>query len=70
VHRLGQKFPVTVYKYLCEDAIEERIDTILRQKQSLFDEYVDDVSIDLATSLTTDELFGIFGLEAPAAAAK
>ena len=70
VHRLGQKFPVTVYKYLCEDTIEERVDAILRQKQALFDEYVDDVSIDLGTSLTADELFGLFGLEAPAAAAK
>jgi SNF2 family DNA or RNA helicase len=70
VHRLGQKFPVTVYKYLCENTIEERIDTILRQKQALFDEYVDDVSIDLARTLTADEMFGLFGLEPPGAAGR
>jgi SNF2 family DNA or RNA helicase len=65
VHRLGQKFPVTVYKYLCQNTIEERIDTILRQKQVLFDQHVDDVSLDLARALTSDELFGLLGLRAP-----
>ncbi len=66
-HRLGQLSPVTVYKYICEDTIEERIDNILRQKQALFDQLVDDVSIDLQQHLTGDELFGLFGLEAPEA---
>jgi SNF2 family DNA or RNA helicase len=66
-HRLGQLSPVTVYKYICEDTIEERIDAILRQKQALFDQLVDDVSIDLRKHLTGTELFGLFGLEAPQA---
>ena len=50
-------------KYTCEDTIEERIDTILQQKQALFDELVDDVSLDLSTRLNRDELMGLFGLD-------
>lgn len=64
-HRLGQTVPVTVYKYVCEGTIEERIDEILRQKQALFDGLVDDVSIDLRRHLTGEELFGLFGMEPP-----
>lgn len=69
-HRMGQSSPVTVYKYICEETIEERIDNILRQKQALFDQLVDDVSIDLQKHLTADELFGLFGLEAPPSAGR
>lgn len=65
-HRLGQTFPVTVYKYVCEDTIEERIDAILRRKQALFEELIDDVTLDLERSLSSEELFGLFGLEPPA----
>jgi hypothetical protein len=65
VHRLGQAFPVNVYKYTCEGTIEERIDKILQEKQLLFDEMVDDVSIDLKSKLTEEELFGLFGLTPP-----
>src|SRR3954453_7690637 len=50
-HRLGQVSPVTIYKYVCEETIEERIDAILRVKQALFDHLVDDVSIHLAKTL-------------------
>ncbi len=65
-HRFGQTVPVHVFKYACADTIEDRIDRILEQKQKLFDELVDDVSIDLARVLTARELFGLFGLEVPA----
>jgi hypothetical protein len=54
-----------VFKYLCEDTIEERIHDILQKKQSLFDELVDDVSIDLRSRLSNEELFGLFGLTPP-----
>lgn len=63
-HRMGQFFPVTVFKYVCTGTIEDRIDTLLAGKQQLFDEIIDDVSI-LPSRLTGDELFGLFGLDAP-----
>ena len=64
-HRFGQTYPVHVYKYLIEGTIEERIDNILQEKQLLFDELVDDVSIDLKSLLSSEELFGLFGLKPP-----
>jgi SNF2 family DNA or RNA helicase len=68
-HRMGQVVPVTVFKYTCEGTIEERIQKVLSEKQQLFDEIIDDVSLDVASRLTRDEIFGLFGLEAPASAA-
>ncbi len=64
-HRMGQVMPVTVFKYVCEGTIEERIRDILHEKQKLYDEVIDDVSFDLASRLTEHELFGLFGLQAP-----
>ena len=64
-HRLGQTFPVHIYKYIIEDTIEERIEKILVEKQVLFDDLVDSVSIDLKSKLSSDELFGLFGLAPP-----
>ena len=65
---MGQVFPVHVYKYTCESTIEERIGRILGEKQLLFDEVVDDVSIDLKTRLSAEELFGLFELVPPKSA--
>ena len=64
-HRYGQSVPVHVFKYSCIDTIEERIDKILVQKQELFDELVDGVTLDLTTALSAGQLFGLFGLEPP-----
>ena len=61
--RMGQTVKVNVIKYTCEDTIEERIDTILQQKQTLFDDLIDDVSLDLSTRLNREELMGLFGLD-------
>ena len=62
VHRIGQTVKVHVVKYTCVDTIEERIDRVLEGKQALFDELVDDVSLDLAGRLSREELLGLFGL--------
>jgi len=37
----------------------------LRDKRHLFKQYVDDVTLDLRTMLTADEMFGLFGLPVP-----
>ncbi len=62
-HRMGQTVKVNVIKYSCAETIEERIDEILGRKQALFDQLVDDVSLDLSAQMSRDELFGLFGLE-------
>jgi len=64
-HRLGQMFPVTVFTYTCQGTIEERIQEILQSKQALFETFVDDVSLDVASTLRSEELFGLFGLRPP-----
>ena len=61
-HRMGQTVKVNVVKYSCVDTIEERIDAILRRKQKLFDQLVDDVTLNLSARLSKDELLGLFGL--------
>ena len=61
-HRIGQSAKVNVFKYACVGTIEERIDEILESKQRLFDEAVDDVSMDLRSRLAKEDLFGLFGL--------
>ncbi len=62
-HRFGQTVKVNVIKYSCSGTIEERIDEILARKQHLFDELIDDVSLDLSARMSREELFDLFGLE-------
>ena len=61
-HRMGQTVKVNVIKYSCTGTIEERIDAILEGKQELFDQLIDDVSLDLSARLNRAELLGLFGL--------
>lgn len=62
-HRIGQSAPVSVFKYSCVGTIEERIDELLERKQRLFDDMVDDVSLDLGARLSSEDLYGLFGLK-------
>ncbi len=62
-HRIGQTVKVNAIKYSCVGTIEERIDQILERKQGLFNQLIDDVSLDLSAQLSGEELFGLFGLE-------
>ncbi|MDE0431292.1 MAG: DEAD/DEAH box helicase [Caldilineaceae bacterium] len=64
-HRVGQTAKVNVIKYACAGTIEERIDRILERKQRLFDQLIDDVSLDLSARLSGEELFALFGMEPP-----
>jgi SNF2 family DNA or RNA helicase len=64
-HRIGRDGPVTVYRYLTENTIEERIEDVIAGKQELFDRVVDRVSLDVSNVLSAQELFGLFDLRAP-----
>jgi hypothetical protein len=64
-HRLGQAYPVNVYAYTCEQTVEERIEAVLLRKRRLFQDIVDDVTLDLGDVLTSAELFSLFGLSIP-----
>ncbi|MCY4625625.1 MAG: DEAD/DEAH box helicase [Chloroflexi bacterium] len=61
-HRIGQTVKVNVIKYSCADTIEQRIDEVLEHKQELFDQLVDDVSLDPEVHFSRDELLGLFPL--------
>jgi len=64
-HRMGQIYPVTVFRYTCIGTIEERIEKTLSEKQQLFDEIIDDVSLDITSRLSQDDIFGLLGLDPP-----
>jgi len=64
-HRIGQNYPVTVYRYTCLDTIEERIAARLDAKRQLARDLVDDAGLDLRAALTEAELFELFGLREP-----
>jgi SNF2 family DNA or RNA helicase len=64
-HRIGQKNPVIVTRFISKDTIEERIDTVLRQKRELFASIMGDGRLpNLSLSLSASEIFGLFDLKA------
>lgn len=66
-HRMGQTAPVTVYRYLCAGTIEERIDAKLREKRQIFQDVVEDATLDLGSVFNETEIFGLLGMTAPRA---
>jgi SNF2 family DNA or RNA helicase len=62
VHRMGQTYPVTIYRYICANTIEDRIDAKLREKRKMFQDVVEDVSLELTTALSERELFDLLGI--------
>jgi len=65
-HRMGQTRQVTVYHLWTANTIEHRVFSILERKRKLYNEVIDDLSVDGEDiPLTEDELFGLFGMEPP-----
>lgn len=61
-HRIGQKEPVFVFRYISPGTIEERIAHVLEQKRDLFADLID--GLDPADSgLTREDVFGLFNLQ-------
>ncbi len=56
-HRIGQTRPVTIYKLICRDTIEERIVELHRHKRGLAEDLLS--GADVATHLTAEELIAL-----------
>lgn len=64
VHRIGQEKTVFVTSLFTVNTIEEKIQNLLKRKQKLFKEIIDDLSdSDLSKVLTEEELFSLFNLK-------
>jgi len=64
VDRIGQEKNVFVYHLWTEDTIEKEIYQILEQKNRLYSDVIDSLSVG-GTGLTEDELFALFDLKKP-----
>lgn len=64
VHRIGQERTVFVTSLFTVDTVEEKIQNLLKKKQELFEEIIDDLSdTNLSKVLTEEELFSLFNLQ-------
>jgi SNF2 family DNA or RNA helicase len=63
-HRVGQKHPVTVTRFLSENTIEGRIAEVLEAKRRIFNELLEQNGPPPVLGLTEDEIFGLFDIKA------
>lgn len=63
-HRIGQKRPVTVTRFISENTIEQRIASILDAKRKVFNDLLADADKPATLGLTEDEIFGLFNINA------
>ncbi|HET6881418.1 MAG TPA: DEAD/DEAH box helicase [Pirellulales bacterium] len=61
--RIGQKKNVLVHKFVCRGTVEERIDAMLRDKQQLADQVLDEGGETALTELSDDELLKFVSLD-------
>jgi SNF2 family DNA or RNA helicase len=63
-HRLGQKSPVFVSRFICANTIEKRIADVLEKKRALFNEMIEGNGPPTSLGLTEDDVFGLFDVSA------
>jgi SNF2 family DNA or RNA helicase len=63
-HRIGQKHPVTVTRFLAGETIEQRIANILDAKRKVFNDLLAQADKPTALGLSEDEIFGLFDISA------
>jgi SNF2 family DNA or RNA helicase len=61
-HRIGQKDPVFVTRFITRDTIEGRIAEILDRKRQLFDELISQNGPPPRLGLSEEEIFGLFSI--------
>ena len=61
-HRVGQKHPVTVTRFLTENTIERRIAEVLEAKRKIFNELLEQNGPPPVLGLTEDEIFSLFDI--------
>jgi len=61
-HRFGRSRPLHVVRFLVDDTIEERIDSLLKEKKNLFKEYVEGADNAEVPALSRSDLWKILGL--------
>jgi SNF2 family DNA or RNA helicase len=62
-HRIGQRHPVTVTRFLSQNTIESRIATILDAKRKILNDFLAQSDKPNAIGLTEDEIFGLFNIQ-------
>jgi len=63
-HRIGQRHPVTVTRFVAEATIEQRIATILERKRQVFNDLLSQADKPATLGLSEDEIFGLFDIKA------
>lgn len=63
-HRIGQKFPVTVTRFISENTIEKRIASILDEKRKIFTDLLSQADKPASMGLSENEIFGLFDIKA------
>ena len=63
-HRIGQREPVFVTRFITAGTIEERIAEVLAKKRELFSELIEQNSMPPSLGLTEEEVFALFDLRA------
>jgi SNF2 family DNA or RNA helicase len=64
VHRIGQRQPVFVTRFVTPDTIEGRIAEVLDRKRELFNELLEQSGPPPSLGLTEEEVFGLFDIQA------